>query len=301
MERHVEQKSRRLHLGVQGKILLPIVCLGVLLTLGAGWYIVHYSSTQAVQARFGRAQTLADQMLALRRYYTANVVSRVKEHGITVTHDYTEKPAAIPLPATMVHELNKLLSEQDEYTIRLYSQHPFPFRKDGGPRDAFEHEAIRALQTDPEKPFWRLEELNGVPTLRYAVADRMIAEACINCHNAHPDSPRKDWKLGDVRGALELMIPVGQALAAARTGALRVAGAIGLGVLAILVIGGWNVHRLLTPVRKMTEAASKIAHGDLNQQITHTSADEIGVLARALNTMAANLRHIVFPLEMWIQ
>jgi diguanylate cyclase (GGDEF)-like protein/PAS domain S-box-containing protein len=31
---------------------------------------------------------------------------------------------------------------------------------------------------------------------------------CIDCHNTHPDSPKTDWKIGDVRGVLEISLPL---------------------------------------------------------------------------------------------
>jgi len=31
-----------------------------------------------------------------------------------------------------------------------------------------------------------------------------VSDACLNCHNSHPDTPRTGWKLGDVRGILEI-------------------------------------------------------------------------------------------------
>jgi len=34
----------------------------------------------------------------------------------------------------------------------------------------------------------------------------IMAQACVNCHNTHPDSPKKDWKVGDVRGIQEITI-----------------------------------------------------------------------------------------------
>jgi class 3 adenylate cyclase len=38
-----------------------------------------------------------------------------------------------------------------------------------------------------------------------------MAQVCVNCHNSHPDSPRHDWKVGDVRGIQEVSItqPIG--------------------------------------------------------------------------------------------
>ncbi len=33
-----------------------------------------------------------------------------------------------------------------------------------------------------------------------------MAPACVTCHNAHPESPKHDWKVGDVRGIQEVII-----------------------------------------------------------------------------------------------
>ena len=36
------------------------------------------------------------------------------------------------------------------------------------------------------------------------VAPVMMGAACVSCHNTHPESPKKDWKVGDVRGIQEV-------------------------------------------------------------------------------------------------
>jgi class 3 adenylate cyclase len=33
-----------------------------------------------------------------------------------------------------------------------------------------------------------------------------MGPACVSCHNSHPESPKKDWKVGDVRGIQEVTI-----------------------------------------------------------------------------------------------
>jgi hypothetical protein len=136
------------------------------------------------------------------------VVARVREHGIDVTHDYQGKPKAIPLPATMSVELGKRIAGRGAgMQVRLYSDYPFIFRTGGGPKDDFEREALAQLRRQPDRPFYRFEDYNGRPSLRYATASRMRA-SCIDCHNSHPDSPKRDWKEGDVRGAFEVIFPV---------------------------------------------------------------------------------------------
>ena len=38
--------------------------------------------------------------------------------------------------------------------------------------------------------------------------DFAVSTACVSCHNAHPRSPKKDFKLNDVMGGIVLTIPV---------------------------------------------------------------------------------------------
>jgi adenylate cyclase len=57
-----------------------------------------------------------------------------------------------------------------------------------------------------------VEVFQGRPALRYATADRMRAP-CISCHNTHPASPKTTWQEGDVRGVVEVILPLERAVA----------------------------------------------------------------------------------------
>jgi len=39
-------------------------------------------------------------------------------------------------------------------------------------------------------------------------ADRAVSQACVACHNAHLNSPKKDYQLNDVMGGIIITIPV---------------------------------------------------------------------------------------------
>jgi hypothetical protein len=34
----------------------------------------------------------------------------------------------------------------------------------------------------------------------------IMTAGCVKCHNSHPDSPKRDWKVGDVRGIQEVVV-----------------------------------------------------------------------------------------------
>ena len=46
------------------------------------------------------------------------------------------------------------------------------------------------------------------PNFRAIYADRAVSQACVGCHNTHPRSPKKDFKMGDVMGGLVIEIPL---------------------------------------------------------------------------------------------
>jgi hypothetical protein len=151
--------------------------------------------------------------------YSADVVERAQAKGVSATHDYATRKDAIPLPATLTIDLGKHLAERGEtgMQVRLYSDYPFKTRTDGGPKDDFERDALANLRQDPTTPYYRFEEFQGKPSLRYATARRMQA-ACLQCHNYMPESAKTDWKVGDVRGVLEVIRPLDADAARAHRG-----------------------------------------------------------------------------------
>jgi adenylate cyclase len=149
---------------------------------------------------------------SVRAYYGSNVVGRVlASPGSTqVSHNYETIPGAIPLPATLSLELGRVISEQQQnIAYRFVSDFPF---KNRTPHvlDDFEANALTALRNHPN------QQLADVSWSIFSDRVRLIAPvimgtACVSCHNAHPESPKRDWKVGDVRGIQE--ITVSQAIA----------------------------------------------------------------------------------------
>jgi serine/threonine protein kinase len=194
-----------------------LIVLSVLLLIGAfGWVVREWQQAEhARQAEVERrrqeklleAESFIKFMDEMRELYSDAVLDRVKGSGIEITPYYKQqKKGAIPVWATVVHELSERIEKQGRgQHTRLYSD--YPWRKDGGPHDEFERSALQALRRQPDKPFYRFEEYQGRPSLRYAAAD-VMHKACVDCHNHQPGTPKNDWKIGDVRGVLEVILPV---------------------------------------------------------------------------------------------
>jgi signal transduction histidine kinase len=201
----------------QERMIIVVVLLFSLAMVGLLWQMLNLSDDLARGLVLQGTELQSVALEEFRQYYSSEIVARVAHiEGLEVTHDYREKKNAIPLPATMSIELGKRISERvPGLQVRLYSHHPYPFRNDGGPHDAFEREAIDWLSQHPEQPYYRFEQVGSTWRLRYAKADIMQA-SCVECHNSHPASPKRDWREGDMRGVLEVVRPISDSLSLVR-------------------------------------------------------------------------------------
>jgi signal transduction histidine kinase len=64
------------------------------------------------------------------------------------------------------------------------------------------------------------------------------------------------------------------------------------GLLVSLVVIQLLAHGMVLPLREMAAATQAMASGDYSQRVTATAQDEVGSLARAFNTMAAQLDQV---------
>jgi PAS domain S-box-containing protein len=257
----------------------PLQMLGCAL-LAVSAMVVYYTfeSSQRVVFQYATesAREHAESVTQFRNFYAQELVPRAMRAGVSVTHDYKSKDNALPLPATLTIDLGHYLSQVDGGTqVRLYSDLPFPWRAGERELDSFQKQALTHLKQQPEKPFVREEVMNGQRVLRYAQADRMLS-GCVACHNHYEGSPKTDWKVGDVRGALEVVLPVSQWQSATSDVLIRT-----FTVLLGLLLGGlllvWlSVGRIRTALMAARELSTqrKEAIQQLNQEISERQVVE---------------------------
>ena len=159
-----------------------------------------------------QARDLNSVISSVRGYYAANVVGRVlASPGTTkVVHNYQEVPGAIPIPATLSLELGRVISEQQQnITYRFVSDYPFKDRPVHA-LDSFETDALSTLRQNPDQQLAQVSATVFSDQVRL-IAPVIMGQACVTCHNSHPESPKTDWKVGDVRGIQEVAIaqPIG--------------------------------------------------------------------------------------------
>lgn len=234
------------------RVLLASGIAAVFLVL---WQLSRISGELVEKSALQNAEFYSSSLSTFRTLYTSEVVSRAESHGMRITHDYRDHDDAIPLPATLSMLLGKQIGQKEhDLSVRLYSDFPFPWRKDGGPQGTFERDALTALRENPDEPFYQFDEVNGRDVLRYAVSDRMRT-SCVSCHNSHPQSPKTDWRVGDVRGVLHVSVPVEDSASHLHSGMQKL-------FLLMIVMGGTGVFGVTLVLRKLRTDAERMASGN---------------------------------------
>jgi adenylate cyclase len=203
----------------------------LLLTISAilafGQWSLHRLADQMVESTTKESAAQQTELIKVVNSLYTDVATRAENAGVGVTHKYPQLEGSIPFPATFTIELGQRmqsLAESDDrgkgldqsfMQLKLYSEHPLRRRNDSPPKHQFGKDAI-AFYRDPGNkglPFDRIEKTRaGARVLRHATPS-VMEERCLKCHNDpkryDSESFRKtDWKVGDVRGVLEIVCPL---------------------------------------------------------------------------------------------
>lgn len=256
----------------------PLVTLATIAILSIIFVVPYVFNEKTLKEATLVAKNTAKQYSNLRTYYTHNVVGKLKQEGsVSASSDYKNKPNNIPLPATMIHELSDL-SKSSGLQIKLYSDFPFPERAERI-LDTFQQQAWQQLNLNPNEPFITTQIVDDKHLVRVAVADRLTDQACVDCHNKHPLTPKSDWKLGDVRGVLEVVVPIDQQLDWLQTGSYQLSIIfITLFLLIFMVIlhivnreSRYRINKVVTPLQNQKfamNAHSLLSMADKQGRIT---------------------------------
>lgn len=265
------QRFQKLTFWLNQRIALTLV---ILLCLGTG---VALSGTFELSTDLVDAQALQHARVSVHTVkeawflYSQSVVGRLDDLDVVIASpEYHQIAGGIPVPATYTIELGERVSKAEGgLSFRLFSDYPFPNRQaSGGPQDLFEQEALQHLKQNPTGFFYRKEEKQDRLLFRYAEAIQM-EQSCIKCHNTWPGSPKTDWKLGDVRGILEITQPIDAFVAQAQSdlktiwSTLIVIGCLALASFILVISYLQNANKILqTKVAEKTSALNRLAHLD---------------------------------------
>lgn len=255
------------------KLVTPIVALCIVATVAGVFVIDHLIHRNIERNAASLAVTTVQQYRVLRTYYSEQVIRKVLQNSdLTVDLGHETSDTTIPLPASMIHDLSDLLSEEG-VALNLYSPYPFPGNADRK-LDDFAKRAWEALAIDHAATLSESLTVGGKTLLRIAISDTMNAAGCVACHNSHPLTPKNDWKIGDLRGVMEVTVDISEQVA--QGGHMARLFALGLIVIGTLISAFvvLQANRIATPLQNVSRGLKQLSEGDLAPSaVTAAGAD----------------------------
>ena len=142
-----------------------------------------------------------------RTIYSTHVVEQLQDRKVTGATEDWKKKGALPLPAQMLQMAGQEIQGLGlGLRIRLASLGPIYTKN--GPADQFERAGLEAVAKDPRKPYTVIITERDRRYFKAIFADRAVSMACVVCHNNHPLSAKRDYKLHDVIGGIIISFPV---------------------------------------------------------------------------------------------
>lgn len=157
-------------------------------------------------------QTVADYVHAVieadRTFYTIHVVERLQKDGGTIAaENWRAKKNVLPLPAQFLMESSELAAKTGtRVRYRLISL--WPINPHNAPYSESEKNGLEAIREHPERSATSTVKVGNQTYFQAIYADHAVTQACVGCHNTHPGSPKKDFRMNDVMGGLVIEIPL---------------------------------------------------------------------------------------------
>ena len=159
-------------------------------------------------------ETVTDYIHAVieadRIFYTVHVVERLqKEGGPHAAENWRAEKMALPLPAQFLLEASDLAAKTGTpVRYRLISLSPI--NPQNAPSTESERKGLKLVGEHPERSVTETVKVGEQAYFQAIYADRAVSQACVGCHNSHPQSRKKDYKMNDVMGGLVIEIPLSQ-------------------------------------------------------------------------------------------
>jgi uncharacterized protein DUF3365 len=119
----------------------------------------------------------------------------------------SDKTTNAPVPAHLLRQASEAIQTKGaefHYVLRSL----WPINPKNAPETPTEKTGLQFVLEHPGENFYSEESLGGRRYFTAVYADRAVVPSCAACHNAHKDSPKKDFRSGQVMGGLVVRVPL---------------------------------------------------------------------------------------------
>lgn len=168
--------------------------LGLAAGLAGCFMVLAASVTWADPTYEQTARYVLDVVKAFRTAYVLHVVEHTRGAGPEPREDWERDAHFIPLPAQFVKAAAGQVTSVEIGLISLT-----PINPANRPRTPAETKALIQLEKDRQQSFLSFADGDHFTAVS---ADLALVRSCVECHNQHPQSVRKNFREWDVMGGL---------------------------------------------------------------------------------------------------
>ena len=203
--------------------------------------------------------------------------------------------------AIVGRSIGALFTSQTDYTTHFVNFNP---RNSADEPDEFEAEALQGFIDGKGGERYQIVEQDGREVFRYMTPMR-IDKNCLECHGQPKGEidvtgfPKEGWSLGDVGGAISIIMPLDVYQANERESVaqdvLFFAIMLAVCLVAVYVALTYLVTR---PLGKIRAGVDEVSEGNLDVRLSYSeSSQEMSSLTTAFNDMAHELADVYAGLE----
>lgn len=154
------------------------------------------------------ADALHAVIAADRQAYSELIVQRLlggelRLPGTNVGHPVQGPPVHAQLLRTAAQSIQQRGAEFS-YTLRSL----WPINASHGPQTQVEQTGLEYVAKHASEAYYTEEELGGRSYFTGVYPDVATLSSCVECHNQHPASARRDFRVGEVMGAIVVRVPL---------------------------------------------------------------------------------------------
>jgi hypothetical protein len=189
------------------------LALGTISTCLLGQWVFSAAGKESDPPKGIAPEIVADYIHSVveadRTFYSTEIVDRMQTRGIMFASEHWKEDGELPLPAQFLLESGRLVAKQrNGIRFRLISS--WPINKRNSPTTEFERTALTKVLENTDRRYAGVTTEGKVRVFQALYPDKALSSKCADCHNVHPESPKRDFKTGDVMGGILLTIPLPQ-------------------------------------------------------------------------------------------
>lgn len=166
----------------------------------------HNKATEQVDIK--RVSDAINQVvMANRSVYTRHVAGRLAlDNNFIKISENWEEQKALPVPSQLLHLGAGDVMNTSRGDIHYSLKSLWAINKSHFPDETHEREGLIYLLKNPGKNYYKWVQVDSEKYFLGIYPDVAVEQACVGCHNGHSESPKRDFKKGDLMGALVVRV-----------------------------------------------------------------------------------------------